>query len=222
MLKSLLIVGLSALAPASIPAADLSLKVEEKAPPQELPAEIRSALQGKAIRLMDGDKPAFEFWLRSELPLVSPPAGPSKSLDSLKQAALLGAVRLGSDARDYRDDEMGAGVYTMRFGLQPSDGNHLGTAEFSYFAVLIPVKYDTKLDGIADYKAMVKASSKDTSTEHPLILSLRPVNEAGGGLPSLKEPAPSHKSVRVSVPGKAGEAKAEVIFDLVFEGKAKK
>jgi hypothetical protein len=216
-----LFVALSALVPGFAPAADLSLKVEEKVPPQELPAEIKSALQGKSIRLTDGDKAVFEFWFRTEVPLSSTPAEPSKSLDSLKQAVLLGAVRIGSDMRDYRDDEVGAGVYTIRFGLQPSDGNHLGTAAFSYFAVLIPVKYETKVDGITDYKAMVKASSKDTSTGHPLILSLRPVTEMGSGLPVLKEPAPSHKSVRLILPGNAGEAKSQVVFDLVYEGKAK-
>ena len=221
-LKFWLLVCLAAMASAApTPAADLTLKVEDKSPPMELASDIRSVLQGKSIRLVEGDKTVYEFWLRSELPLSAAPENSSKSLDAVKQAALIGAVRLGSDLRDYRDDEMAAGLYTIRFGLQPNDGNHLGTAEFSYFAVLIPSKYDAKLEGIADYKAMVKASSKDTSTEHPLILSLRPVADAKGTFPSLTEPAPSHKCVRVRVPGKSGDAKSEVVFDLVFEGKAK-
>lgn len=220
-LRFMLVAGLSALATATVPAAEVTLKVEEKAPPQELPSEITGVLQGKSIRLSHGDKTAYEFWLRSEIPVTSAPESPAKSLDVVKQAALIGAVRIGSDSRDYRDDELAAGLYTMRFGLQPSDGNHLGTAEFSYFAVLIPAKYDARPDGITDYKAMVKASSKGTSTDHPLILSLRPVADGGGTLPSLTEPKPAHKSVRVRVPGKSGQSKAELIFELVFEGRAK-
>ena len=43
----------------------LELKVIDKAPPEELAADIRAKLQGKAIQLLDGDKPAFEFWLVS-------------------------------------------------------------------------------------------------------------------------------------------------------------
>ncbi len=220
-LKFLLSCGVVVALTSSIPAADLTLKTEDKPPPMELSAEMKGALQPKSLSLLNGDKPAFEFWFRSSLPLAAAPESPAKSLDSLKQTAVLGAVRITGDARDYRDDELAAGVYTIRFGLQPSDGNHLGTADFAYFAVLIPSKYDPKLDGIPDYKAMVKASSRDTSTGHPLILSLRPVSSPPDTLPALSEPAPAHKAVRVRLPGKAGEAKADLVFDLVFEGKKK-
>ncbi len=121
-------------------AADLALKVADKEPPKELDASIRSRLQTKAVQLLDGEKPVYEFWFSAELPLQSKPASVGKALDSLKQASLLGAVAVSRDRRDYRDDELHAGVYTMRFALQPQDGNHLGTSEFNYFAVLTPAK----------------------------------------------------------------------------------
>jgi len=85
--------------------------------------------------------------------------------------------------------------------------------------VLVPAKVDTKPDGIADYKALVKASSKETSTDHPVILSLRPASDAGPE-PKLQTPATDHKSVRVTVPAKvAGAAeKTSLSFEIVFEG----
>ena len=204
--------------------ADLSLKLVDKAPPAEVDPSIRQTLQSKAVQLLDGDKPAYEFWFRSELPLQSKPASPAEGLDAVKQATLLGAAVVSEPKRDYRDDGLPKGTYTMRFALQPQDGNHLGTAEFLYFAVLTPAKFDTKLDGIADYKALVKASSKETSSDHPVVLSLRPASSDEGEFPKLSEPASEHKSVRVKLPAKVADSdqKASIVFELVYEGVSKK
>jgi len=203
-------------------AADLKLKTADSAPPKEVDASIQKLLQPKAIQLADGDKAAFQFWLVKELPVQSKPASAAKALDAVKQATLLGVVSVPAAQRDYRDDELAAGVYTMRFVLQPQDGNHLGSAEFPYFAALTPAKLDAKPDGIADYKALVKASSKETSTDHPVILSLRPASSDAGDAPQLAEPAPEHKTVRVKVPATAAGEKTSIAFEIVYEGKGHK
>src|SRR5204863_4379259 len=106
-------------------AADVKLKSADLPPPKGVDASIQKLLQPKAIQLVEGDKPAFQFWLVNELPLQSKPASPAKALDAVKQPTLLGVVSVGSPQRDYRDDELAVGVYTMRFALQPQDGNHL-------------------------------------------------------------------------------------------------
>jgi len=202
--------------------ADLTLKVVDKEPPKELDPSMSARLQKKAVQLLDGDKPVYEFWFTTEVPLQTRPASMAKALDSVKQATLLGAVAVPKAQRDYRDDELSAGVYAMRFALQPQDGNHLGTAEFNYFAVLVPAKLDTKPDGITDYKPLVKASSKETTTDHPVILSLRPASSAEGDFPKLNEPAPEHKSVRVKLPAKVGAESTSLVFEVVYEGKGHK
>ena len=216
--------GLAVLLPLAADAASITLKVVDKEPPAELDASIRTTLQPKAVQLQDGGKVLFEFWFAKEIPLGSKPDSVSKALDSIRQTTVLGAVNVASARRDYRDDEIYAGVYTLRFVLQPQDGNHLGTSEFNYYVALVPAKSDPRLDGIADYKSLVKASSKETATEHPIILSLRPATSDEGELPKLNEPVPNHKCVRVKVPAKAaGDGQAtSVTFDLVFEGKGKK
>jgi len=206
----------------SLQAGELALKIQDKQPPPELAPGIREKLQAKAIQLLDGANPALEFWLVSELPLQSKPESTAKALDSVKQATLLGAVSVSKARHDYRDDDLAAGVYTMRFGLQPQDGNHLGTAEFPYFAVLIQAKLDTSPAGITDYKKMVKTSSKDRSSEHPMILSLRPASSEAGEAPKLKSPAPDHKSVRVKIPASASSEKTAIVFEIVYDGMGKK
>ncbi len=203
-------------------AASLTLKVVDKEPPKELDLSIAAKLQKSAVQLLDGDKPVYEFWFAAELPLTAKPAAPAKALDAVKQATLIGAVSIPKALRDYRDDELAAGVYTMRLALQPQDGNHLGTSEFNWFAVLVPAKIDTKPDGITDYKPLVKASSKETATDHPVILSLRPPSSTDGEDPKLCEPAAEHKSVRVKVPAKVGDEKIALNFEVVYEGKGHK
>jgi hypothetical protein len=203
-------------------AADLSLKVEKKEAPAELDPSIRKAFQSEALQLLDAGKPTLEFWFSNEVPLTTKPDSSAGGLQAIKQTTLIGAVAVHKGGRDYRENDLNTGVYTMRFALQPQDGNHLGTAEYLSFIVLIPAKLDTKLDGIPDYKAMVKASSKETSNDHPVVLSLRPSSSTEGDFPKLAEPAPEHKSIRVKLPAKAaGSDKASLVFELVYEGKGK-
>jgi hypothetical protein len=141
-------------------AADLTVKTIDKEPPKELDASFRDVLQPKVVQVTDGDKPVYEFWLCRELPISEKPESVKEHLDQLKQTAFLGIVMVHNEKRDYRDDELRSGLYTLRFSLQPQDGNHLGTAEFPYFAVLTPAKADTKIDGIKTYKEMTRTRQK--------------------------------------------------------------
>ncbi len=206
-----------------INAADLTVKVAEAAPPKELAESIRKLLVGKAVQLVNNDQPVFEFWFNSQTPLTAKPDSELKPFASLKEGTLLGAVAVHGDLRDYRDDELREGAYTLRFGLQPQDGNHLGTAEFPFFALLVPAKVDTKPDTMTTYKSLVKASSADTTSDHPRILSLRPVTGTeAGDLPKLNNPLPDHKTVRLRLPAVAGEAKTSIVLELVYEGRGHK
>lgn len=204
-------------------AGDFKLKVAEKECPKEIDDSIRKTLQGSALQISDGAKPMFEIWFCKEISLASKPESSAKAMDAIKQSTMLGVISVSADTRDYKDNDLLAGLYTMRFALQPQDGNHLGTAEFLYFAVLVPAKKDLKFDGITDYKGLVKASREGTATDHPIILSLRPPSSSDASLPKLFEPAPEHKSVGVKIPARiAGTSEtSSVTFELVYQGKGK-
>jgi hypothetical protein len=203
-------------------AANLTVKVGDQGPPKEFGEAIRQLLQPRAVQVLDGSKPAFEFWFVKEVPLKSKPASLGKALDSLEQATLLGAVSVSADTRDYRNDELPAGVYTMRFALQPQDGDHSGSTDYTYFIVLVPAALDQKPGALTTYKAVVKASAKDTSTGHPRVMSLRPASSDAGDQPQIKEPAPEHKSLLLKLPATAGNEKTSLAFELVCEGHIKK
>lgn len=201
--------------------AELTAKLTTKEPPAALDASIRKLLAPQAVQVFDGDSTVFEFWFCAEVPVSEKPQSPAQALAGFKPVSLVGAVSItGKQHRTYRDTELPEGVYTMRFSLQPEDGDHLGTADFPYFVVLIPAKTDTKPDAFTAYPAMVKASGREAPGGHPLILSLRPTTD--GETPKLLEPTAGHKSVRVKATLKpASEAGAPACFEVVIKGKGK-
>jgi hypothetical protein len=200
-------------------AADFSVKVTATPVPKDVSAAIKKTLGKDCIQLSIGDKPWLEFWLRTPLPLKAKPAQPEKALDTLATATMMGVVRVHKSGRDYRDDDLYKGVFTMRYGKIPGDGNHLGATDYPYFAVLIPAKKDPELDTYKTFKTMIKASLKDTASEHPMILSLRPAKKAAAK-PAIIEPAPEHKSILLAAVGALKDAKANVAIpmQIVFEG----
>jgi len=200
-------------------AADTALKTVEKTAPKEIGDSMRAVLESKAIQLMQGDKPALEIWFRQEVPLKSKPASANEALGTIPETTFMGVVSvIESSLRDYKDNEIPKGTYAARFGLQPKDGDHLGTAEFDYFLVLIAAADDKELNGFDKFKPMVKASGKSTASGHPLVVSLRPSSGAGAA-PALAEPLAEHKVIRVKLPAKpVGGEKTEITFDVVYQG----
>ncbi|MBU6399385.1 MAG: hypothetical protein KGS61_03625, partial [Verrucomicrobia bacterium] len=157
------------------------------------------------------------------IPLKSKPDAANKALDAIKETTLLGAVVVSGGQRDYKDNEIAPGVYTMRFGLQPQDGDHLGTADFPYFAVLVEAALDPEPGALATFKKMTKASGKDTATGHPVVLSLRPANSDQGEFPKPNEPAANTQGVLLQEPARVADSdqKLRIAFDFVYKGHGK-
>src|SRR5262245_15313251 len=107
---------------------DGPLKVEatKDAPPAALAAPIKEPLDARAIQIAAGDgKPFAKIWLRKSIPASSKPAGSKGTIlfPFLAEGELLGALELISEAHDYRDQAIPPGVYTLRYGLQPVNGD---------------------------------------------------------------------------------------------------
>ncbi len=219
--KSALIAALCTVA-ASLAAAegDYKLTVTDKEPPAELSAEVRAALAPKAYQVAGPDGAVYEFWFVPGL--KSKANGPTMkdTLLGVDEIALLGAVTVAdSEPHDFRDDPIDAGLFVLRLALQPKDGNHLGTAPFDTFAIMIPNDRDGQLKDMRDHDHMVELAQEGTIAEHPPILSFQPIEKLEGDTPRV-ELNEEHEwdFLYLSIPVDAAGAKANLTVGLVVHG----
>ncbi len=206
--------------PPALRAAEWTVEVADRKPPAEVPAGWRGVLREKVVRVLKNREAAFEFWFRDDVPLTGKSGSSSTALNSVAQATPLGVVSVPNDLRDYRDNDLFSGLYTVRMGYQPQDGDHLGTSDYAWFFVLIPAEHDAGPDAIRGYQEMVEASGRETPTGHPIVLSLRPVDGASDESPRITQPVPDHVAVRLRLPGIHQGESIPIPLELVVEGHA--
>jgi hypothetical protein len=99
---------------------------------------------------------------------------------------LIGALRFPRRSRDFRDQNIARGVYTLRYGLQPIDGNHVGTSPTRDFLLLVRAADDRSADDL-DVKTLMSASADAAGSNHPGMLCLQRVQGEPAAAPALRE-----------------------------------
>src|SRR5262245_51421129 len=153
-----------------------TIKTAATAPPKELKAHIQTLLGGPSVQLLDPKgNPVCEVWFRKEVPADATPEQAKNGLTyrELKETTLLGAVRFDQPWTDYRKQKIKPGVYTLRLGFQPQDGDHMGASMFQEFCLLASAAADAKPDPMAP-KEHQELSSKSIGTSHPAVFMLFP------------------------------------------------
>ena len=159
---------------------------------QSASESVRSALEAKGYRVTAGDgNVVCEIWLRSAVP-----ASPRKDVSGaiyteLGDATLIGVVSLPKGGNDYRGQGIKAGVYTMRYALHPTDGNHMGISPYRDFLLLVPVAADADVNAKFKFEELSKISAKAAGTNHPTPFSMVSP-ESAKGAPSVTENEHGH------------------------------
>lgn len=173
---ALLVGAVSALA--SVPAAHAAdaFKVEalKEAPPSTVAAPLREALADQGYRVVDAKGKTYaDIWLRKAVPASEAPGPPKGSVQFpyLGVGEFLGVLRYGDEGHDNRDQTIPAGIYTLRYGLQPENGDHLGVSTFRDYVLLLPAAKDAALANVAP-KLLQERSSESAGTTHPAVLLL--------------------------------------------------
>jgi hypothetical protein len=218
MTRSLPLLALLLLA-APAAAANLKVKVEETPPPKELAEPIHKLLDTKAMIVSDGSgKPLATMWTRQSLDSKATADQAEKGLryNHIAESTVLGAVQFHQEWSDYRKQKIKPGVYTLRLGIQPMDGDHMGTAPYSEFALLAPAAKDTKPD-LLDTDSLHELSSNSTTRKHPGIMMLMP-NRKPAEAPAIEDKPMQAEALSFRVPVNAGGKKAPLGFSAVFVG----
>ena len=175
----LVLVALAMVIPTSLCAAEpkLSAKVEKVPPPDVLAEPIRKLLDEQALVVKDGDTEVMTVWFRTEIPAKATEEQVKNGLTyrEIPEGTLVGAIRFPAKFIDFRKQEIAAGVYTLRFAVQPDIGDHTGTAPHPDFCLMCQAKEDKSAEPV-EKKKLIEVSSLVNEGRHPAVLLLWPNN----------------------------------------------
>lgn len=143
------------------------------APPSELAPAIGQALEQHGTKILSSDGKVYcEVWFRTSLPAGPKSSEESVTLPSIPHGTLLAAIRFPAQAADRRGQSIKPGVYTLRYSLQPLNGDHLGVSPQRDFLVMVPAADDKDLNATPNFDTLMAMSRKASGTPHPAVLSL--------------------------------------------------
>jgi hypothetical protein len=207
--------------PASTAEPAYAIKSATTPVPKELKEAVAKLLSDRSVQLLDAKgTPLVEVWFRKELPAKATPAQVKNGLTyrELEETTILGAVRVDQLMTDYRKQKVKPGVYTLRLGFQPMDGDHMGTAPFTEFGVLAPADADAKPD-LMSAKELQEMSAKAAAGTHPAVLLLFPNNKPEN-MPKLESKEGDHWVLMVKEPVVVGSDKTALGIGLNLIGHA--
>ena len=178
--------------------------------PPDIAAPIAALLAPQVTTITTSTTKVEVWWVKS-LPLREGAKSPAWS--DVAEGALVGALRVGSDWSDIRGYSIKPGVYTLRFALQPQNGDHMGISPNREFLLPAPATDDTSTEP-AGYEGAVELAKKASRRSHPASLAVDPIPPSAKPLGTTTNDL-GHQVVIVSVPTSAG---APLAFGLVVEG----
>ena len=181
-------------------------------PPAELSASIKAELQKTGFKIVAGDA-ALEFWWVAGLKMSADGEG----WENVESGTLAGAIRVTGTFKEIRGKPVKPGVYTLRYGLQPQNGDHLGISPYREFLLLSPAAADPdpKTTG---FDGAVALSKQTIGTSHPAALSLDPPVAPDAALSAYANDQ-GHKGVVFEVPRSiGGKTNGTLRFGLILIG----
>ena len=201
----------------SLFAADGKLVPVDKVP-DGISDKVAATLNPAGQQVVIDNKTTCTVWLVKDLP-VKADFKPTLAVKyPLAQGQLVGVLEVlkKSEFTDFRGQEVAVGVYTLRYGQQPVDGNHVGTSDLSDFLLAIPAQSDTDPVTPASAQDLFKLSAKTAGSNHPAIYSLLPPK------PDDNPPSLTHEKelwvLRLSADGKSSSGAIKVPLRLVIVG----
>jgi hypothetical protein len=145
-------------------------------PPKTVAPELAKTLGATSYSITSPEgKEIANLWIRDSIPVGGMEEVPP--YNAMQEGTLVGVLEIKSDElTDFRDQELPTGVFTMRLGIQPSDGNHMGVAPFPEFLCLSPVEKDKTLEPL-EHDALMELSKEVAGTGHPTVMFMMPFFE---------------------------------------------
>jgi hypothetical protein len=192
-----------------------------EAPPSALSSDVRASLASQGLQVKGPQGPLCEIWLRQNVPAIAA-AGQTLGVvySQIAPGTLMGAIRFPAPATDFRGQKIKPGVYTLRYELNPVDGNHQGVAADRDFLLLAPAANDTSTATLS-YDDLVKLSNSASGAGHPSVWNLVDPTGAPAQLPTVTAQDSDNGTIQVlffQANLQAGGAAKPTVIGLVLVG----
>jgi hypothetical protein len=171
------------------------------------------------VKVSKGSSVHCEIWPAKEWPVAADAQVGGEVLYPLTPGQVIGVARFPRKANDFRDQDIAAGTYVLRYAQQPVDGAHVGTSPTRDFLALIPASKDKDPKPI-DFKTLAEMSKETSGTAHPAILSLQKAEGGGQPIAVREESEKGWVIVRFTGKTKQGSTVKDLPLELVVVGKA--
>src|SRR5258708_27408269 len=166
-------------------AAGYSAEKFSGAPPAEVSAAVRETLSSDGIRVQGPNGVICEIWLRKAIPVKASSSNElGVAFGEFTEGTLAAVVRFPADVIDFRKQHVKPGVYTLRYALNPVNGNHQGVAPQRDFLLASPAADDQSASPIS-VNDLINLSKKVTGANHASVWSLGTVEDQPKTLPSI-------------------------------------
>ena len=147
--------------------------LKEAPPTADLSPQIASELALEGVRVIRAPSTTLcDIWLCKHLAVKPDFKQTIDVLYPFQPGQLIGVARFARKSADFRNQDIEAGTYTLRYSQQPIDGAHVGTSPTRDFLLLIQAKKDQS-PGLLDYKVLTKQSAEAAGSTHPALLPLQ-------------------------------------------------
>ena len=144
--------------------------------PEGLPESLQTPLDPAGFRVLQDDTVLLELWLRDDLPEEGINEGAlGIEFGFVTSSGFLGVVHFPEMWIDYRDTEVTAGLYTLRYWVQPADGDHMGVSEYRDFLLLNRIVDDGDPEALWEEEPLLEVVQKASEQVHPAVMAIFPV-----------------------------------------------
>lgn len=154
----------------------LTWSIENRSLPKGVSESLSDVIKSEAYVVQRQDRQVLlRLWLRDDLPsrATSEQLQNGLTYRELPPSTFVGVIEFSQQFLDSRKQNIKAGVYTLRYALQPETADHLEVSPHRDFLLLTPVEEDTNAD-LLEPRALIEKSAAITGGDHPAVLMLWP------------------------------------------------
>lgn len=193
-------------------------KIDEAPEAEGVSDEIAELIAEDGYRVNKGSRTFCEIWFCKELKVDPDFEATEQRLYPFEVGQLVGLLHFGRRGSEFRDQQISSGWYTLRFGLQPIDGNHVGTSPTRDFLLLVDAEEDELPENWSE-EDLYEMSAEAAGSTHPALFCLQRPSE-GSELTIRHNEQHDWWVMHLDAAGSAGGKPVSVPIDLVVVGYA--